>query len=85
MAFLVLDDSFGEMTVMILPDMFDLIKSSLFVGAPMAIEGVVLRDNYADDDSMTVVPWVVYDPQNPSNEVYDNRPKGRFNKKGKGR
>ncbi|ELP5898525.1 DNA polymerase III subunit alpha [Vibrio vulnificus] len=85
MAFIVLDDSFGEMTVMVLPDMFDLIKSNLFIGAPMAIEGVVLRDNYADDDSMTVTPWVVYDPQNPENEVYENRPKGRYNKNGKGR
>lgn len=82
MAFLTIDDSLGEMSVMIPPEMFEKVKSELFVGAPFALEGVVLRDSYADNGSLTVIPWVVYDPQNPEVELYENRPKNNF-KKGK--
>ncbi|MCY9866103.1 DNA polymerase III subunit alpha [Vibrio coralliirubri] len=80
MAFLTIDDSVGEMSVMIPPEMFEKIKAELFIGAPFALEGVVLRDSYADNGSLTVIPWVVYDVNNPETAIFENRPRNIYNK-----
>ena len=78
MAILLVDDSMGEMSVMLMPDTYDLVKSAMFIGEPIALEGVVTYDDYKDDGSLTVTPDKILDPRNVQNAFYE---KPQFNRK----
>ena len=73
MAIIKVDDSMGEMSMMLLPDLYLAIKSLLFVGSAIAVEGVVLLDHYSGNGLLTTIPTAVYDVKNPSIVLYEKK------------
>ncbi len=73
MAFLKVNDTTSDMTIMVLPDALEILDKHLLVGEVVVVEGKVVLDEYADDGTLTMSPDRWYNPDNIEDILYETK------------
>ncbi|WP_054578247.1 DNA polymerase III subunit alpha [Vibrio alginolyticus] len=73
MAIMKIDDSTGELDVVIFSGGFEKAKGVLGLGEPFAAEGKVLYDDHKEDGSMKIMPDKIFNPLNTDEVLYEQK------------